>query len=103
MFDSLCVEELLHRFEALLGQGHLVELFLADDGEGDDRAFGPLRPGRVGVFDAQNERAAVLFRIGPAEERGARTADMQIAGGTGGEAGADHGRCLNSSTVLSTR
>ena len=43
----------------------------------------------VGVLDAQDELAAVLARVGPGEQRGARAADVQIAGGAGGEAGAD--------------
>ena len=45
----------------------------------------------VGVFDAQDELAAVMTRERPREQRGARAADMQITGGGGGEAGADHG------------
>src|SRR5690606_28675703 len=48
------------------------------------------RPLEVRVLDAQDEGAVVAARIRPAEERSARTADVQIAGGTGSEAGADH-------------
>ena len=46
----------------------------------------------VGVLDAQDERAAVTARVQPAEQRRAHAADVQHAGGTRGEAGADgHG------------
>ena len=34
----------------------------------------------VGVFDAQNECAAVMPREEPVEERGARAADVEVAG-----------------------
>ena len=44
----------------------------------------------VGVLDAQNEFAAHLAGVSPGKQRGARAADMQIAGGRGGETGADH-------------
>ena len=45
---------------------------------------------QVGVLDAQDERAAVLARVGPGKQRGAGAADMQVAGGAGSETGADH-------------
>ena len=46
----------------------------------------------VGVLDAQDERAAVTARVQPAEQGRADPADVQHAGGAGGEAGADgHG------------
>ena len=45
----------------------------------------------VGVFDAQDERAAVPPRVEPVEERRARAADVQIAGGRGRKTNAwDH-------------
>ena len=44
-----------------------------------------LRALDVGVFDAQDERAAVTAGIQPVEESGARAADMQVAGGRRGE------------------
>ena len=40
----------------------------------------------IGVLDAQDERAAVAARVEPAEERSAHAADVQEAGGAGGEA-----------------
>ena len=47
----------------------------------------------IGVLDAQHELAAATARLQPAVQRGARAADVQEAGGTGGEAGADgHGQ-----------
>ncbi len=47
----------------------------------------------IGVLDAQDEVAATVPRLQPAIQRSARTADVQIAGGTGGETGtAGHGR-----------
>jgi hypothetical protein len=39
----------------------------------------------VGVLDAQDEFAAAMTRLQPAVQRGARAADVQIAGGTGSE------------------
>ena len=42
----------------------------------------------VGVLDAQDEHAAEAARVEPVEERGARAADVQVAGGGGGEADA---------------
>jgi len=36
-----------------------------------------------GVLDAQNELAAVMTRKRPREQRGARAADVQVAGGGG--------------------
>mgnify|MGYP000246353718 CR=1 FL=1 len=45
--------------------------------------------GHVGILDAQDEIAAVTPGIGPREQRRARPPDVQIAGGAGGEAGAD--------------
>ena len=43
----------------------------------------------VGVLDAQQEFAAAPARLQPAVQRGARAADVQETGGTGGETGAD--------------
>ena len=40
----------------------------------------------VGVLDAQHEHAAVAAREQPVEERGARAADVEVAGGRGSEA-----------------
>ena len=45
----------------------------------------------VGVVDAQDELAAVLAGEQPVEQGGADAADVQVAGGAGGEAGADRG------------
>src|SRR5690606_15814814 len=42
----------------------------------------------VGVLDAQDETAAAAARLQPAVQGGAGAADVQVAGGTGGEAGA---------------
>ena len=43
----------------------------------------------VGVLDAQDEGAAVVARVQPGEQRRAGATDVQIAGGTWGEAAAD--------------
>ncbi len=43
----------------------------------------------VGVLDAQQHRAVGVLRIQPVEQRRARAADVQIAGGRGGKAGDD--------------
>ena len=59
--------------------------------EDDSRGFvgGPLA---VGILDAQQEGAAFVAGVQKVEQRGAGAADMQQAGGAGGEAGADcHG------------
>jgi len=45
--------------------------------------------GDVGVLDAQDEAPAVAAGEGPGEQRGARAADVKVAGRAGGEAGAD--------------
>src|SRR5690606_10542373 len=42
----------------------------------------------VGVLDPQDELAAAAACLQPAVQRGARAADVQVAGGTGSEAGA---------------
>src|SRR5581483_8750702 len=42
----------------------------------------------VGVLDAQDEHAAVPPREEPVEERGARAADVKVAGGRRGESNA---------------
>src|SRR5690606_9206061 len=59
-----------------------------------DRVDGFLRAAlAVGVLDAQDELPAAAARLQPAVQRGARAADVQVAGGTGCEAGAaGHGR-----------
>src|SRR5262249_28265497 len=44
----------------------------------------------VGVCEAQHEHAAVAAGEEPVEERGARTADMQVTGRRGSEADAEH-------------
>src|SRR5690606_15926807 len=41
----------------------------------------------VGILDAQDEFTTTMARLQPAIERGARTADMQESGWTGGETG----------------
>ena len=56
-----------------------------DDGV-DRRLRGALA---VGVFDAQHHPAAVLLGVEPVEQRRARAADMQKAGGRRSEAGDD--------------
>ena len=53
----------------------------------------------VGVFDPQQELAATATGIQPVEQRRAGAADMQIAGGRGGETGDDsvgHGGAFQS-------
>src|SRR5690606_31329582 len=45
----------------------------------------------VGVLDPQDELAAAAACLQPAVQRGARAADVQVAGGTGGETGAASG------------
>jgi len=45
---------------------------------------------QVGVFDAQDESAFVLARIGPGIQGGAGAADMQVASWAGSEASANH-------------
>ena len=55
--------------------------------DGVDRLLGGAR--LVGVLDAQEELAAVMPREQPVEERRPRPADMQKAGGRGGETGDD--------------
>jgi hypothetical protein len=45
----------------------------------------------IGIFDTQNEFAAVMSGKKPVEKRGARAADMEIASRRGGETGADSG------------
>src|SRR5690606_5134008 len=42
----------------------------------------------IGILDPQDELAAAMARLQPAIQRGTRAADVQVAGGTGGEAGA---------------
>jgi hypothetical protein len=39
----------------------------------------------IGVLEAQDEPPAVVACKQPVEQRGARTADVQVAGGTGGK------------------
>ena len=54
------------------------------------------RPFPVGVFDAQQERAAEALGVEPVEQRRARASDMQEAGRRGREAGDDgHGSQLD--------
>src|SRR6185437_5641218 len=56
----------------------------------EQRAVGRLGvAGRVGVFDAEHERAAVVAREGIVEQGRAHHADMGVAGGGWGEADAD--------------
>ena len=57
--------------------------------DGEDGAFRGARP--VGVLDAQQHLAALGSRVEPIEQRRARAADMQIAGGGGGKARDDGG------------
>src|SRR5690606_20679549 len=52
-----------------------------------DRALGAALA--VGVFDTQHELAATVACLQPAVQRGAGATNVQVAGGTGGETGAD--------------
>jgi hypothetical protein len=44
----------------------------------------------VGVLDAENERAVLAVRKQPVEQRRARVAHMEVAGGAGGETNSHH-------------
>ena len=55
--------------------------------------------GLIGVLDAEQEIAADVPGEEPVEQRGAGPADMQITGGTGGEADAGAGGGHGSSGV----
>jgi len=50
----------------------------------------------IGIFDAEHEDAAKAAGKEPVEERCARAADVEIAGGTGRESGSDHGDAAHS-------
>src|SRR5690606_5614051 len=54
--------------------------------DGVDRRLGAALA--VGVLDPQHEPAAAMAGLQPAVQRGAGATDVQVAGGTGGEAGA---------------
>ena len=55
----------------------------------EDDIYGFLGIARgVGVLDAQDERAAGMPGVKPVEQRGARTADVEVAGGRGGKSDA---------------
>ena len=55
----------------------------------EDDVHGFLRIARgVGVLDAQDERAAGVAGVKPVEQRGARAADVQVAGGRRGKSDA---------------
>src|SRR5690606_16915750 len=55
----------------------------------------------VGVLDPQDELAPRVPRPPPARQRGAPATDVQVAGGTGGEAGTTgHGRTIGRSTAF---
>ena len=54
----------------------------------------------VGILDAQDEGSTVLPRVRPGEERGARAADVEIAGRARSEAGADHLRARRKTLIL---
>ena len=57
----------------------------------EDRLAGCLGvAGGIGVLDAEDERAFVLTGEEPVEKGGAGAADVEVAGGGGGETGADH-------------
>ena len=85
-----------------------------------ERAFVPVEPepfqtvvdglgrlggiaGFVGVFDAQDERAAGVPGVEPVEKRGAGATDVKIAGGRGGEADTDVGTHRNSQLCTTCR
>ena len=54
----------------------------------------PRGPFGVGVLDAEDEGAAVAPREEPVEERGARAADVEVAGGRGCEADAGRSHAI---------
>ena len=89
------LDELLRHLGVALQALHLVErAFVPVETEPahavEDGVDGGLRRALdVGVLDAQDESAAVLARVGPGIQRRAGAADVEIAGRTGGEAGAD--------------
>ena len=101
-------EELVRDFlvplhPSALEHGLLVPIE-AEPGEAVEDDLGVLvgRALLVGVFDAEQELAAHPARVQPIEERGAGAADVQIAGGRGGEADANGGfRHRWSSVVMS--
>src|SRR5690606_31125056 len=45
----------------------------------------------IGILNAQDELAAEVAGIGPGKQRGARAANVEIAGRAGSEAGTDRG------------
>jgi hypothetical protein len=104
------LDELIRHFGVALQTLHLVEragipaqpepAHAVEDGV--DGSLG--RALDVGVLDAQDEAAAMLARIGPGIQRRAGAADMEVAGGAGGEAGADgsvHGLQRAKGAILS--
>src|SRR5258706_2661134 len=82
--DFLVAREALHLEEGPLVPVEAEPLHALEDRV--DRLLG--RALEVGVLDAQDEFSAVPARIGPAEQRRARAADVQEAGRAGREAGA---------------
>ena len=82
-------------FTVARGAGELIDrLAIPADAEPvepvEDGVDGGLRRAlAVGVLDPQQHLAAAAAGIEPVEQRGARPADMQEAGGRGGEAGDD--------------
>ena len=88
-------DELLHHRVVALQALHLVDgafvVVQAQPGHGrEDLVHRILRGTRhVGVFDAQHELPAVVARIGPGIQRGARRAQVQETRGRRRDAGAD--------------
>ena len=76
---ALCPRELVNRLALPVE----AQPFEPVDERGN-RGFG--RAGAVGVLDAQQELAAGVLGVKPVEQRGARAADVQIAGGGRGKA-----------------
>ena len=67
---------------------------------GADRIDEPLlRPGKVGIVDAQHEPPAAVPREQPRPDRGLDIADVEIASGRWGEAG-DDGHAVRNPWVM---
>ena len=97
---------ILKFFEVALVQFRALTLQIRSEIAADVRTFVPVQaepfkppvngghrflgvPLDIGVFDAQNEFAAVMARKQPVEQCGARTADVQISSRRGGKPNAD--------------
>jgi hypothetical protein len=93
-------DELVGRFPVAREALHLEERSLVPVEAQPSHAFEDrlhrLRRGalQISVLDAQDELAAVAARVRPREERGARAAYVQVAGGAGRKTGSDLHRVL---------